>query len=82
MGLEVSPGTVEPNLGSLYCLDTEGKLSKRVSPVSISNGLAWTSDDCVMYYIDSIPKKVYAFDYDKNTGDICEYKFLCNFSPQ
>jgi gluconolactonase len=41
--------------------------------VSISNGLAWTADNKHMYYIDSLPGRVYGFDYDVETGTPCIY---------
>jgi sugar lactone lactonase YvrE len=56
--------------GSLYCLTPDLKVSKKLSGVTISNGLAWTKDHRTMYYIDTIPLKVYAFDYDEGTGEI------------
>jgi sugar lactone lactonase YvrE len=59
-----------PNLGSLYCLDTDLVVHRRVEGVSISNGLAWSPDERVMYYVDSRTRAVSAFDYDKATGQI------------
>jgi sugar lactone lactonase YvrE len=38
--------------------------------VEISNGLAWTEDGKTMYFIDSPLKRVDAFDYNLETGDI------------
>lgn len=70
MGLEKQAAVVEPEQGSLYCLYTDGSIKKQVENVTISNGLAWSSDNKTMYYIDSIPRCVYAFDYDIETGNI------------
>jgi sugar lactone lactonase YvrE len=59
-----------PNRGSLYCLDTDLAVHKRVEGVSISNGLAWSPNERVLYYVDSRTRVVDAFDYDKATGEI------------
>jgi hypothetical protein len=39
---------------------------------TISNGLAWSPDSKNMYFVDSVPGRVYAYDYDVTTGDMCE----------
>lgn len=59
-----------PYAGSLYCLEVDGTVSKKESDVTISNGIVWTSDHKTMYYIDTTPKVITAFDYDKATGNI------------
>ncbi|XP_064599480.1 regucalcin-like isoform X1 [Liolophura sinensis] len=55
---------------ALYSLETDGRLVKRLADVSLSNGLTWSPDNAIFYYIDSIPRKIYAFDFDPQTGDI------------
>ena len=56
--------------GALYCLDIDHSVSKKVEPVTVSNGIVWTADDKTMYYIDSGANNVRAYDYDLHTGDI------------
>jgi sugar lactone lactonase YvrE len=56
--------------GSLYMLDTDGSATHKVEDITISNGLAWSVDQRTMYYIDTIPRRVYAFDYDVDSGAI------------
>ncbi|XP_062592804.1 regucalcin-like [Saccostrea cucullata] len=65
-----------PKIGSLYCLDLDGSLRTMVKDVGISNGLAWTSDEKTMYYIDSTPRKIYGYDYDVTTGKISNQKVI------
>ena len=62
---------------SLYTLE-KGILKKRVDVVDLSNGLAWTADDKTMYYIDSLPRSIYAFDYDADSGNVSKL----GLSPQ
>lgn len=49
---------------SLYMLDHDLSCTPKVSGVTISNGLAWTSDARTLYYIDTPSRSVVAFDYD------------------
>jgi sugar lactone lactonase YvrE len=56
--------------GSLFCYSSPEKWTLERQNVGISNGLAWTADRKTMYYIDSTPKKLFAFDFDEATGAI------------
>lgn len=69
----------EPNVGSLYSLDTNGKLVKHYNNISVSNGLAWSSDEQTMFYIDTGTRKVQAFTYDVTSGELSERRDVVNF---
>ena len=56
--------------GSLYCLDTDHTVHRRVENVCISNGIVWTGDGRTMYYIDSPTCRVDAFDVDPDSGEL------------
>ncbi|XP_030637207.1 regucalcin [Chanos chanos] len=56
--------------GSLYSLHPDNKVVKHFDNVGISNGLDWSLDHRVFYYIDSLNYMVEAFDYNKQTGSI------------
>ncbi|XP_067677037.1 regucalcin-like [Haliotis asinina] len=71
--------TLEDFQGNLYCLDTDGTVTKKVEKTCISNGLAWSPDDTTMYFADTTPRKVYAFNYDINTGDISNKRVAVDF---
>jgi len=74
MGYESEPAVNELEKGCLYKLDKDKEIHTMVEGVSISNGLAWTADNTVMYYIDSIPRHVYAYDFDQASGSICMFE--------
>jgi sugar lactone lactonase YvrE len=59
-----------PEQGSLYCLDPDGSVERKVSNVTISNGLAWDASKGRMYYVDTPTQSVSAFDYAPDTGTI------------
>ncbi|HUR10671.1 MAG TPA: SMP-30/gluconolactonase/LRE family protein [Flavitalea sp.] len=66
----------EKGSGSLYMLD-DGKVSTKISGVSISNGLAWSTKN-VFYYIDTPTRGVDAWNYDPETGNISGKKRIIN----
>jgi len=76
MGHEVAPGQLERQQGSLYSIDADHVVKKHVDKIDISNGLAWSLDNTLLYYIDSLPRKIYAFDFDLSTGSLCEMWFF------
>ncbi len=56
--------------GALYLIDTDLKVTKKLPAVTISNGIGYSPDNKIMYYIDSPTRNVDAFDFDKETGEI------------
>ncbi|KAK3087561.1 hypothetical protein FSP39_007550 [Pinctada imbricata] len=58
------------HIGHLYSMDVDGSLTDRLDKIGVSNGLGWTEDNKTMFFIDSVPRNVYAFDYDVNDGSI------------
>ncbi|CAK1545561.1 unnamed protein product [Leptosia nina] len=57
----------------------------QLKPVSISNGIAWSLNNSVLFYIDSATRTIDAFDFDAAKGriskrrtilDIGEYNFM------
>ncbi|HUZ53184.1 MAG TPA: SMP-30/gluconolactonase/LRE family protein [Streptosporangiaceae bacterium] len=61
-----------PGKGSLYRLDTDGTVTEIFTGLGISNGLGWSPDDQLMYYIDSLDYRVDVLDYDPATGQLGE----------
>lgn len=67
--------------GILYRLDADLSLHEMVPGVSISNGLAWSLDGTVLYYVDSPTQCVAAFDYDLVTGGIQDRRVAVTIDP-
>lgn len=53
----------KPGDAKLYRLDPDLTLHEAYGPVTNSNGIAWSRDGKVAYYIDTPRKEVLAFDY-------------------
>lgn len=66
MGHEEPMGHVTPDKGTLYHLsnDPSTPYAAEVAyrPVNISNGLTWSHDNKVMYYMDTPTKRIDAFE--------------------
>lgn len=58
------------NEGSLYRFDLDLSCVRCLDGVGLSNGLAWSPDDSVMYYIDTPSRRVDAFDFRLETGEL------------
>ena len=56
--------------GNLYSLEAGKPPRKLLDGIRISNGLAWSPDHKIFYYIDTPTRQVRAYDYDLDTGGI------------
>ena len=57
-----------PRAGALYRVDPDGSVERVLAGVSISNGIDWSPDDRLMYFVDSALRRVDVLDYDLATG--------------
>jgi sugar lactone lactonase YvrE len=55
---------------NLYCLDANHDLKLKISGVTNSNGICWSTQADRMYYIDTPTQQILAYDFDKTTGKI------------
>jgi D-xylonolactonase len=56
--------------GSLYRLDTDGKMRKLLEGIRCANGMGFTPDKTGFYFVDSGTREVMLFDYGARTGDL------------
>ncbi len=56
--------------GSLYRLDPDHTVTNLTGGLTIGNGLAWSADDTLLYYIDSLAGGIDVFDYEAATGEL------------
>lgn len=56
--------------GSLYRLNPDGTVTRQITGVTTSNGLDWSLDGKLMYYVDTGVNRVDVFDFDEARGDL------------
>ncbi|XP_026736696.1 uncharacterized protein LOC113500183 [Trichoplusia ni] len=74
---------VGPNLnmtkeGSLYRIDPDSTTTKFATDIICSNGLCWDLKEKAFYYVDSLTYAIQRFDYDVETGDISNPRYIFN----
>jgi sugar lactone lactonase YvrE len=57
-----------PDFCELFCLEADHSVRTVVDSVTLSNGMAWSLDGTTMYYIDTVHRRIDAFDYDLAAG--------------
>lgn len=83
MGHESVPTKLDPEQGSLYCLETGASDAVcKEKKVTLSNGIAWSTDNKTMYFIDSLLWKVFAFDFDLKTGSLTNKRVAVAIDPE
>lgn len=60
----------ENALGDLYRIDPDGTVQVVIEGVDIPNGMGFTADEETFYFTESEANRIYAFDYDRASGDI------------
>src|SRR5205085_10337443 len=56
--------------GSLYRFDPDGTVTQMLTSVTTSNGLDWSLDGRLMYYVDTGTRRIDVFDFDMDAGVI------------
>lgn len=74
-----------PEQGTLYRLQALANAGYDVAPMlrglTIANGLDWSPDGRMLYYIDSATQRVDCFDFDPETGSLGERRPLIDIPP-
>ncbi len=68
--------------GALYRLDADLEATRMIEGVGISNGLDWSPDAATMYYVDTLVRRVDAFDFDLAGGALDNRRPLIEIAPQ
>lgn len=69
-------------LGSLYSWNSVEGLVNREQGVTVSNGMGWSPDHYLFYYIDSPTREVSVYDFDLPTGSIKNKRTFISFSEE
>ncbi len=79
-------GTFDKNLrdpvGSLFRIDADLSVHRMDQGITLSNGIAWSPDNRTMYYCDSTPAVVRAYDFDLAAGAVNNRRVFADFGPR
>jgi len=67
--------------GSLYKF-SNNNLTRMLDGLYLSNGLGWSPDNSVFYLIDTPLRQVFAFDFDKDKGEIFNKRVAVDFKDE
>lgn len=62
--------------GTLYSLHGDRSLHELDRGIAISNGPCWSPDNKTLYFSDSLPHRIYAYDYDIDTGEVANKRIF------
>ena len=57
--------------GGLYRIAPDGSVERKDSGITVANGMDWSPDKRTFYFVDTIPGRIYAYDFDLSSGDLC-----------
>ncbi|XP_033751959.1 regucalcin-like [Pecten maximus] len=69
---------ISPNEGFLTSV-TKDTIRKQADKITLSNGMAWTADERILYFVDTIPGEILAFDFDVTTGQLSNRRVALKF---
>ena len=67
--------------GSLYQVNGSGAVTPMLADLRIANGLGWSPDDKTMYFTDSGLGRIFAFDFEVETGEIGNRRLFAQVNP-
>lgn len=71
----------EREKGALYRLDPDGTVTKHLSNVTTSNGIDWSGDSRLMYYVDTGLPRIDLFDFDLERGVLANRRPFVTIDP-
>lgn len=69
----------DKQLGSLYCIE-RGIARNAGNPVTVSNGVAFSVDNRILYHADTTAHRITAYDFDLESGTLGASRILKEFS--
>lgn len=71
---------IKESVGGLYRVDPDLSVHRMDTGITLSNGIGWSPDNRTMYYCDSRPGRIYAYDYDLAAGAIENRRLFVDFN--
>jgi sugar lactone lactonase YvrE len=72
----------QPGQANLWRFETDLSYTRVLGGVGNSNGLCWSPDEKTFYYVDTKLRRVDAFDYEAETGDLQNRRTVVTVPPE
>jgi sugar lactone lactonase YvrE len=69
------------SIGTLHRIDPDGRATKFLDRIGVSNTLVWSPDDRTMYFADTKTKRIDAYDFDAETGTMSNARAIVIDGP-
>lgn len=68
-------------IGSLWRLDVNHEATPVLGGITVSNGLCWSPDGSLMYFVDTPTREIRCFEYDQTSGTPKNPRVLVKTDP-
>ncbi|XP_075228141.1 uncharacterized protein LOC142328320 [Lycorma delicatula] len=81
IGQPEGPDRIFKPVSAFYSISLEGdkNVKKHLDKIKVSNGLTWSSDNKILYYIDSYKFCISSYDFNIDSGIISNEKVVFDF---
>lgn len=69
-------------VGHLYRVDPDLTVHAMDGGITLANGIAWSPDNRTMYFCDSRPGHIWAYDYDISAGTVTNRRMFVDFATR
>ncbi len=73
---------LQEHTGSLFRLDPDRSVHRMDGAIGISNSLAWSPDNRIFYFADTMDGTIYAYDFDLAAGTIANKRVFATTKDQ
>jgi sugar lactone lactonase YvrE len=70
---------LEEGSGNLFCVNSDLEVEKKLDQLTIPNGMAWNKKADRFFFIDTIARELYSYNYQKETGEISDRSVIYEF---
>lgn len=68
--------------GGLYRIDPDLSWERADTGFAVANGIDWSPDNKILYFVDSAPGRIYAYDFDLKTGTVANRRIFAEIPTQ